>query len=35
MHRNVVFLPVLTDPVEGATEEIIRRIRKGVESLGF
>jgi len=34
MFRNLVFLPVLTDPVEGAADEVIRRIRAAAESLG-
>lgn len=33
LHRTIVFLPVLTDPVDGAEEEVLRRIRAAAESL--
>jgi dTDP-4-amino-4,6-dideoxygalactose transaminase len=35
MHRGIVFLPVLTDPVDGAADEVLRRIRAAASALGF
>jgi dTDP-4-amino-4,6-dideoxygalactose transaminase len=34
IYDTIVFLPMLTDPVDGAAEEVVRRIRAAVESLG-
>jgi len=33
MYDRLISLPVLTDPVEGAADEVLRRIRAAVESL--
>lgn len=33
LHRKLVFLPVLTDPVDGAADEVLRRVRATVESV--
>jgi hypothetical protein len=33
MHAKLVFLPMLTDPVDGAAEEILRRMTQAVRSL--
>ncbi len=33
MHANLVFLPVLSDPVPGAAEQLLDRIRRAVEQV--